>query len=361
MFPIIEVPANASRFFDSFEKALQQPIGKIKITYDDVEDYYYNSQFDSSLNLYDSFYYTKDSNQLMNSLKIFYPFVEKYNLLNIIDIGCGQGEYVQSLNKLNINATGYDPALREPTSNLKNEYFDPERTEGKNEETFIMRCVLPHIANPFMYINALFLRSPKSKIYIEFQRLEWILENKSWISISHDHVNLFTIKDFQTKYNIIESGTFSRGEWGFVLFSRAEENHARVNQNAYSTLDNQLKKLFERRSQQLDQLKSINSPILIYGAAGKGIVFSHAFKSNGGKDIFCIDSDPGRQEKYLECSGVKVISPANALQNFGPDTLVLVMNKNHMEAVNEIFKGSLKIFSLTNFSSGPGSNSGFSS
>ena len=36
-----------------------------------------------------------------------------------------------SLNKLNVNAMGYDPTLREPTSNLKNEYFDPEKIERK--------------------------------------------------------------------------------------------------------------------------------------------------------------------------------------------------------------------------------------
>ena len=360
IFPLIEVPANASRYFDSFKQALQQPIGKIKITYDDEENYYYNSQFDPSLNLYDSSYYTKDSLQLINSINIFYPFVEKYNLLNIIDIGCGQGEYVQSLNKLNINATGYDSALREPTSNLKSEYFDQEKIKEKDENTFIMRCVLPHIANPFMYINTLFLHSPKSKIYIEFQRLEWILENKSWISISHDHVNLFTIEDFEIRYNIIESGIFARGEWGFVLFSRTEENHSKVNHNSSSKRDNKFQKLFESRSQQLDQLISINNPILIYGAAGKGIVFSYAFKSNGGGDIFCIDSDPGRQGKYLECSGVEVISPVVALQNFDPDTLMLIMNKNHIESVNKIFGNSSKTFSLTNFPSSYGSDSGFS-
>ena len=148
---------------------MHQPIGKIKIAYNSIENYYYNSEFDSSLNLYDSYYYTKDSFQLVNSINIFYPLIEKFNLVNIVDIGCGQGEYVQSLNKLNVNAMGYDPTLREPTSNLKNEYFDPEKIERKYERTFVMRCVLPHIANPFMYINSLFSCSPKSKLYIEFQ------------------------------------------------------------------------------------------------------------------------------------------------------------------------------------------------
>ena len=68
-----------------------------------------------------------------------------------------------------------------------------------------------------------------------------------------------------------------------------------------------------------------------------------------GGDIFCIDSDSGKQEKYLECSGVEVISPDFALQNFDTDTLILAMNENHLESVIEIFRNSPKIFSLTNF------------
>ena len=357
---MIEVPANSSRYFDSFEKALQQPIGKIKITYDDVENYWYNSQFDSSFNMYDSFYYTKDNYQLSNSVNVFYPLVKKYDLINIIDIGCGQGEYVYSLNQLNISATGYDPALRQPTSNLKRAYFDPEKIIDKDEKTFVLRCVLPHIANPFMYVDSLFSRSPKSKIYIEFQRLEWILENKSWVSISFDHVNLFTIADFEKRYKIIESGDFAGGEWAFVLFERIEEMHKKVDHNGTDKHDNQFQKLFERRSNQLDYLINYNKTILIYGGAGKGIVFSHAFKSNGGGDIYCIDSDLGRQGKFLECSGVEVISPLIALQNFDPNILILVMNKNHIKSVNEIFRTHSRIFSLTNFPGSSGSDSRFS-
>jgi hypothetical protein len=281
----------------------------------------------------------------------------KYNLINIVDIGCGQGEYVYSLNQLNVSAVGYDPALRQPTFNLKMEYFDPEKIIDKDEKTFVMRCVLPHITNPFMYVDSLFLRSPKSKIYIEFQRLEWILENKSWVSISFDHVNLFTIADFEKRYKIIESGDFAGGEWAFVLFERIEVIQSKVDQNDTSQLNNQFQKIFEKRSNQLDYLINYSKTILIYGGAGKGIIFSHAFKSNGGGDIFCIDSDLGRQGKFLECSGVEVISPLIALQNFDPNILILVMNKNHTKSVNETFRDHSRIFSLTNFLSSSGSDS----
>ena len=339
---------------------MQQPIAKVEITYDDVENYWFNSRFDSSLNMYDGFYFTKDNHQLSNSINIFYPLVKKYDLLNIVDIGCGQGEYVQRLNQFNISATGYDPALREPTSNLKMEYFDPEKIVDTDEKTFVMRCVLPHIANPFVYVDSLFLRSPKSKIYVEFQRLEWILENKSWVSISFDHVNLFTIADFEKRYKIIESGNFSGGEWAFVLFERIKENHSKAESNGKDKRVNDFQKLFDKRSIQLDFLNNYNKTILIYGGAGKGIIFSYAFKSNGGGEIFCIDSDLGRQGKFLECSGVEVISPFEALQNFDPNTLILVMNKNHIGSVKEIIGNHSRIFSLTNFPGISRSDSRFS-
>lgn len=358
MLPEIEVPANASRFFDSFEIALAQPMGTIEITYDCVENYYYNSKFDSSLIFQDSNYYTKDSFQLTNSINIFNPLIKKYDLLNIIDIGCGQGEYVKILNKLGNSAMGYDPVLKESTSNLKSESFHPEMIEDKSEKTFIMRCVLPHIENPFLYLDSIFLHSPKSKIYIEFQRLEWILINKAWTSICHDHVSLFTIGNFVSRYNIIDSGAFARGEWGFVLFCKKEKNHLMVAHKGDNTSDKHLKafkSIFESRSQQLNDLIKYDKPILIYGGAAKGTIFSHAFKSNGGRELFCIDSDSGRQGKYLELSGVEVISPETALSDFDLDTLILVMNKNHIESVNKIFDNSSRIISLNNFSIGFGS------
>ena len=74
-----------------------------------------------------------------------------------------------------------------------------------------------------------------------------------------------------------------------------------------------------------------------------------------GGGLFCIDSDSGRQGKYLECSGVEVISPQTALSDFDLDTLILVMNKNHIESVNKIFDNSSRIISLNNFSIGFGS------
>lgn len=321
----------------------------MQVSYDDVEGHYYNSKFDSSLILYDSNYYTKDNSQLRNSISIFHPLIKRYNLLNIVDIGCGQGEYVQILNKLGIIAQGYDPALRESSSNLKKESFDPDKIENQKEKTFIMRCVLPHIENPFIYINSIFSRSPKSKIYVEFQGLEYLCRNLVWNSISHDHVSLFTIKDFYSRYNIIESGTFAKGEWSFVLFSRKENHYPMATHKDGAKYESQFEKIFESRSQQLNQLVNYEKPILIYGGAAKGIIFSHAFKSSGGGELFCIDQDSGREGKYLECSGVKVISPSTALCNFDPNTLILVMNKNHVESVNVIFENYRKVFTLQNF------------
>jgi len=142
-----------------------------------------------------------------------------------------------------------------------------------------------------------------------------------------------------------------------VLFERIEEMQSKVDQNDTGKLDNQFQKIFEKRSNQLDYLINYSKTFLIYGGAGKGIIFSHAFKSNGGGDIFCIDSDPGRQGKFLECSGVEVISPLIALQNFDLNILILVMNKNHSKSVHETFRDHSRIFSLTNFLSSSESDS----
>jgi hypothetical protein len=350
VFPIIEVPANASRYFSSPSEAIQQPVANLAIKFHEDNKYFYNHLFDSSLIHYDNFYYTRDNFQIVNSVNIFYKLIKKFDLKNIVDIGCGQGEFVNRLNDLNINAFGFDPALKTPSSNLRNEYFDPEKIQGMNQNTFVMRCVLPHIVNPWEFINQILSRSKKALIYVEFQNLEWILSNKSWNSLSHDHVNLFTLSDFESRYKIVDSGNFSKGEWTFVLFKSGEQNYSKLQRILDSKKVNKFNELFEYRKMQLNLLVNLKKEVLIYGAAGKGIVFSHAYKSHGGGGLFCIDSDIGRQGKYLECSGVEVISPNFALENFDPKTLKIVMNQNHTQSVKEIFANKSSVFSISEFS-----------
>lgn len=139
--------------------------------------------------------------------------------IQVIDIGCGQGEIISKCEAVGISAIGFDPTLRQTSSNLIKHYYSAEslRINGLHNSNalhiFILRCVLPHINNPLEFLNDLFYEFPASIIYLEFQNLDIILKRKAWYSFMHDHVNYFTIDSFRS-YNIIDSGNF--GEWSWV-------------------------------------------------------------------------------------------------------------------------------------------------
>jgi hypothetical protein len=85
---------------------------------------------------------------------------------------------------------------------------------------------------------------------------------------------------------------------------------------------------------------------LVYGGAGKGIVFSYAMLQTGREDIFVVDADINRQGKFLECSGVKVYSPSLIKAEVASDALVVVVNKNHLSYARQVLNGFRNVVPL---------------
>jgi hypothetical protein len=268
---------------------------------------------------------------------------------DVVEIGCGQGEFVQALVKLGVNAIGYDPILKQNSPNLRNQYFTPEIQEERNSnEVYVMRCVLPHIKNPWEFIDSVVNNNINARFYVEFQRLEWILEKNAWQQLSHDHVNLFSIQDFQNKYEILESGIYSEGEWACVFFQRRQVLESSCLKLPFSDHTQAFETLFETRERQISELMNLNNPLVVYGAAGKGIVFSYSMKAAGKDEIYAVDADSNRQGKYLECSGVKVYSPDTILNEVKSDAIVVVMNENHLGYARNVLRDFSKIITLAN-------------
>jgi tRNA G46 methylase TrmB len=123
MLEKIYVPANSSRYFNSQKEALKQPVGKIKITCDTNFNFYYNSAYDSSLIIYDSFYCTSDNFHLNDSIKIFTPLITQYQIKQLVEIGCGKGEFIKYLKNFIPQVIGFDPILESNNSYLIKDFF----------------------------------------------------------------------------------------------------------------------------------------------------------------------------------------------------------------------------------------------
>lgn len=146
------------------------------------DPYVFNMAFKSELTRYDSHYCTSivDINRVIQLATTAYfenqivPYLSQSAGSRIVDIGRTQGEFVEFLRGIGFAAEGFDPVLQNSAT-----YLHPRLwSQGEEEaDLYIMRCVLPHIPDPWAFLANLAQASPGCKVLVEFQQLEWILLN----------------------------------------------------------------------------------------------------------------------------------------------------------------------------------------
>lgn len=340
------VPGNSSRFFQNEGEAKNQPHGQMRLDWNSELGLFKNNAFDESVISHDAYYCTSVATMSGNidipTSSYICDVIEKYDLWKsrIVDIGCGQGEFVNWLRGKGLNAIGFDPVLSYEADYLVREYWTPSSARA---DLFVMRCVLPHIDSPWEFLNSLFDANSDAKVLIEFQDLDWILRNKVWWQISHDHVNSFRVRDFVEKYDLKEHGSFSNGEWSWVVLSKKTVTTSIINYDpTQSNLEitgirNRLRSLEVFRTESLNTVSKLwnnrLSELVIWGAAGKGIVLADALSRSGISGVKATDSDANRWGKYLECSGIFVSNPNEIAEILESESFVIVSNPNHVEVI----------------------------
>jgi hypothetical protein len=148
-----------------------------------------------------------------------------------------------------------------------------------------------------------------------------------------------TWEDFKDEFKVLSYGYFSNDEWVYVLIKRrpSSADTTTIETEEFTEFSN----LFFTREQEISTLVDLRSPIVIYGAAGKGIVLGYSLVKAGISDVFAVDADPNRQGLYMECSGVPVVGTNEVTKILSSDVLILVANPNHFSYVVNRFKHSL--------------------
>jgi hypothetical protein len=349
--PKLKVPANSSRLFTDREESLRTPISYVQLFSNPDLPYLYNGSFDSGLINYDLNYCTADEFHFNETKKYFKKLLPKViEFESFIEIGCGQGEFVKYLNDLGFKSFGFDPVIRQPNNLLVRSLWSPDNENeylskrDTHKPLYIMRCVLPHISIPFDFLDSLFENNEQAGVLIEFQRREWIEEKNMWPQISHDHVNIFSTEDFLNRYQILERGDFSNSEWAYVLLKKGGSELTLCNQELITcTFEN----VFKSRNSELSTLREMGREVVIYGSAGKGIVFGFTLIQEGIDCSYALDANPDKVGLYMEGSGIQILSNEK-LGELSRKSLIVVMNPNHFSYANEKYSESFEVKSIGN-------------
>jgi hypothetical protein len=207
--------------------------------------------------------------------------------------------------------------------------------ESPQADLIVMRCVLPHVPQPWKFLDEIATHQKSALVLIEFQKMERILRNKCWYQFCHDHVNQFSVFDFESRYEVLLKGSFANDEWGWVLFS---PNLSRRGVPHKCALELEIQELFDVRTEFLPHLKSSDRQRFVWGAAAKGTALSDACHQVGLRPASAIDANPHKWGQYLDGSGVQVIAPERCGEELTVGSEVWVGNPNHLTEVEKFLK-----------------------
>ena len=336
LFSTKNLPLFQNCVFETKQDAINCKTGEVNLVQNVETGLIYNSKFENDLMVYGEFYENEQSyskifqNHLFEVLKLIQMNFEKKN---IIEVGCGSGFFLELLNNNGFEVVGFDPAYKGTNPKIEKNYFNIKSKISANG--IILRHVLEHINDPYTFLLNLKKTNDGGLIYIEVPCFEWVLKKRTWFDVFYEHVNYFRLEDLKSFFGrILDCGKLFSDQYIYII---ADLNTLRKPKLTTKLID------FPRNFFRYN-INSFSN--IIWGGSSKGVIYS-IYRQNIGHPIkYVIDINPKKQGYYLPVTGLKVISPDDALELFKKGSKINLMNSNYIDEVNIITKNKFNLIGI---------------
>ncbi len=324
-------PVFQNRMYETKEEALNCPKGDIHLVEDLETGLVYNAAFEPSLMKYDEHYQNEQASSPLFQKHLEHVAVIVDRLLGkqgLVEVGCGKAYFLELLLSQGSEIAGFDPTYEGANPNVQKHYF--QKGVDVQAKGMILRHVLEHVQNPVDFLRRLSdANNNEGLIYIEVPCFDWILDNHVWFDVFYEHVNYFRLSDFYRIFkDVIDAGKLFGGQYMYVV--------ARLDSIKQPVFDVENQVLFPPEFGSNIADTSQVKPVVVWGGASKGVIFS-LLKSRVGHTIdMVVDINPAKQGKYLPATGLVVRSPEEAMAKLPGGSTVLVMNPNYIEEIKEM-------------------------
>lgn len=348
-------PRNISRLLTNDEISLDTPItlrvyqcracGHVQLL-EELEDTYY-----------DSYLMTVSHSPQMQAYQQqqAYDFVSQFKLAEkkVIEVGCGDGNYLNYLAEAGADVVGLEPSqrFRELAKQrgfkvLAGYVGRDHQVEGTPYDGFVTRQVLEHVPDPNDFLLGIRSTLAHDAVgLVEVPSLEQAVERQRFYDFFRDHVSYFSAHTLRlvlerNGFDVLDISRGMNGEY-LVAFVRIIPS---------LNLDPMRSAIFATRTGIHDFVETLCAQakrVAFWGAGGKGIA---VLAITGVKNVaYVIDSDPFKQGHFTPVSHLLVMAPS-ALKTDPVDAVVVTALAYRYEIINQLqqelrFSGIIAVLS----------------
>lgn len=358
---IDKAPVHSVMLASTVQEAIDFPLGQIRLGFCETCGFIFNMAFEPRLQDYysDRYESTQAYSATFNNFQrgLAERLVARYDLhgKSIIEIGCGQGEFLSLLCDVGGNkGTGFDPAYIEGDLNSPGngkltfikDYYS-EKYAHYQADLICCKMTLEHIHDPQDFIGMV-RRSIGDRlstvVFFQVPDVTRILRDIAFWDVYYEHCSYFSPVSLSSLFHrsgfrVSEVGVDYDDQYlmldavpvreGAGLEKDLEEELAKLKEMAYFFRHNFLDRL-EYWRRKIAGLKGEGARIVIWGAGSKCVAFLTTLEITDEIE-YAVDINPRKWGTFLAGSGKEIVGP-QSLKEYQPDA-VLVMNPIYMDEI----------------------------
>lgn len=356
------VPVNSCILMQSPEEAINYPKGDINLGFCEACGFISNTAFDEVLTEYSGRY--EETQGFSSTFKAFHTdlarrLIERYDLhgKDVIEIGCGKGEFLNLLCKLGENqGLGFDPGYLEARDQGEAgaaikfiQDFYSEKYASHHGDFICCKMTLEHIHATRDFVGVVrraIGAETQTIVFFQVPEATRIVRDCAFEDIYYEHCSYFTpgslaelfgrcgfdVLDVSTEYDdqyLTVEATPINGTDRQVKFAAVRDHEALSRYvAAFPEKYRQKRHAWDER---LRGFRAERRRTVLWGSGSKAVAFlttseeQHAIKH-------VVDINPYRQGYFMPGTGQEIVSP-DFLKEYRPD-VVIVMNGIYCGEIN---------------------------
>lgn len=356
-----DAPVHSVVLLKTREAALHYPTGEIRLAFCPDCGFITNLAYNPGLQDYFTEY---ESTQAYSptfsgfSRRLAEQLIDRFDLhqKEIIEIGCGQGEFISSLCEVGDNhGFGFDPAFEmerapwaQPDRVRFIKDFFSEQYASIQADLVICKMTLEHISDVARFVRMVHrsITNPlRTRVFFQIPDVSRVLSEQAFWDIYYEHCSYFSLgslghlfrsagfnvaglwKDYDDQYLMIDARPTGPGN-SLPLPGEDDLDFLKEDVEAFPQKVNE--KITAWRNIVLDQNRR-GRRVVLWGSGSKGVAFLTTLRIKD-EIRYTVDINPTKHGMYMAGTGQEIISP-EALKQYRPD-LVIVMNPVYQAEVN---------------------------